>query len=85
MSRASDRAVIDTHQKQALRRRGHAGGAPLAGGDDFGGPWTGFAAAADLDQRADHGADHVVQEAIAGNFEGEESLLRPCPAFDKAS
>lgn len=41
-------------------------------GEETGEPFFGFAGAGDVDEAADDEADHFVEEAVAGEFEGEE-------------
>jgi len=64
--------VLHLHQTQSLRRGGGAGQATALGAEDFAGPGFGSLAAADLDQRADDDATHVVEEAVGFDFDGDE-------------
>ena len=61
--------VVDADEKQSLRRRGLAGLAAVAGGEHFGRPVDVALAAADFDERADDRSHHVVEEAVAGDFD----------------
>ena len=80
----ADLLVIDADEKQAVRRRGLAGAAAVAGGEHFGGPVDVALAAADFDQRADDRADHVVEEAVAGDFDGDAvGIARRRPRADR--
>ena len=73
------RLVVDTDEKQSVRRRGLAGFAAIAGGEHFGGPVDVALAGADFDQRADDRADHVVEEAVAGDVDGDAvGVTRSC-------
>ena len=58
---------------------GLAGSAAVFGGDHFGDPfWRSFAAA-DFDERARDRADHIVEEAVAFDVDGDDPSpgLRP--------
>ncbi len=54
---------------------GGSGGAAVAGGEDGWDGVGGDAAGSDLDEGADEVADHVVKEAVAGDFIEEEVVL----------
>src|SRR5207247_1877512 len=74
-------SVFDPHQKKSLRRRGGAGGAAVARGEDFAGPGFRLLAAADERQRADDVADHVVEKPVGFDFDMEQvGTPLPCPA-----
>ena len=75
-----DQYGLTLDQEQPLRRRGRAGGAAIGGlrAPRPARPRPG--AAAHLDQRADDGADHVVEEPVGLDFQGHEVRARaPLP------
>ena len=61
--------IFDADEEQSVRRGGLAGEAAVAGGEDLGGPLLVAAPLPHFDQRADDRTDHIVQEAVAGDFE----------------
>ena len=58
-----------------MRGRGLAGFGSIAGGEDFGWPGDVAGAPPDFDERADDRSDHIVQEAVAGDFDGDAVLV----------
>ena len=76
--RAKSRAsVFNANQEQALWRGGRAGGAAIHGAQDFAGPGLRPGAAAHFDQRADDGADHVVEESVSLDLDCDKIVGGP--------
>lgn len=69
------RVVFDSEQAQPLRRGGRAGDATILGVENFGRPSYGPTTAAHLDQGADDSADHVVEESVGFDLEGDEIVV----------
>ena len=67
--------VFDFDEEEAAGGSGGAGGGAVAGGEDVGDGVGGDAAAAGFDEGADEIADHVVEEAVAGDAVDEEVVL----------
>ena len=78
--------VFDLYEEEAAGRSGGAGGAAVAGGEDLGDGVGGDAVGGCFDEGADKVADHVVEEAVAGDaVEEEVFLLMPGGVDDGAS
>jgi len=65
------RLVLHAVEEESVGRSGLAGGAAVAGGEDISGPGDVTGALPDFDERADDRTDHLVQEAVAGDFDGD--------------
>ena len=65
---------MDRMQEEAAGGSGGAGGGAVAGGEDFGNVGE-TCAAGDVDEGADEVADHVMEEAGAGDAVDEQGGL----------
>ncbi len=72
-----DRPDLVNHaqQRQALRRRGHAAGGAVAGGEHARDRVGRDLTAAEVDQRADQDAHHVLEERRRLDLDGEDRAL----------
>ena len=72
LARFSPRLVVHFEKKEALRGSGGAGGGARPGGEDRGKSLGRGASAANVDEGSDEVADHVMQEAGAGDAVDQE-------------
>src|SRR5258706_14124788 len=63
-------AVVDAHEKQAVRGRRLSRLCAVARRDDLAHPRRRLPSASDLDERADDGAHHVAQKAVPRDVVG---------------
>ena len=77
--------VFHLYEEEAAGGSGGAGGAAVTGGEDGGDGVGGDAMGGGFDEGADEVADHVVEEAVAGDGVDEEIVaLLPGRAMDGA-